>query len=148
MDLTTQQVKNVPNKTGVGGFKEHPENRNNGGRYPRKESTTYWYNTFMSMSVKEFNDWEYNNPEDTRTMASDLAYSRFRKAKNDFREYQDIINRVEGTPIHTAVVKEDKIEGVEVHIVGSHEDIKRVEMLRALEKVYGDNSEYKALHTT
>jgi len=142
MDLTTKQVKNTPNPNGIGGFKEHPENRNNGGRYPRKESITYWYNTFMSMSVKEFNDWEYNNPEDKRTMASDLAHTRFRKAKNDFREYQDIINRVEGTPIHTAVVKEDKIDGIEVRIVESHEDIERLEELRSLEKLYGDNRDY------
>ena len=91
----------------------------------------------MSMSVKEFNDWEYNNPEDKRTMASDLAYTRFRKAKNDFREYQDIINRVEGTPIHTAVVKEDKIDGIEVRIVESTEDIERLEKLERLEERYG-----------
>jgi len=137
MDLTTEQVKTIPNKTGVGGFKDHPENRNNGGRYPKAESITYWYNNFLGMSVKEFNEWEKNNPESERTMVSDLSYTRIKKAKDNFKEYQDVVNRVEGMPIHTAVIKEDKIEGLEVRIVENTEDIERLDKLERLEEMYG-----------
>jgi hypothetical protein len=137
MDLTTKQVKMIPNKTGVGGFKEHPENRNNGGRYPRSESFTYWFNVFKGLSVKEFKEWEDNNPESERSVVSDLAYTRMRKAWGDLRAFQDIANRSEGMPIHTAVIEEDKIGGLEVRVVRNVEDIKRLKELERLEEMYG-----------
>lgn len=34
MGETTEQVKQPPNPTGKGGFGDHPENRNDGGRLP------------------------------------------------------------------------------------------------------------------
>jgi len=98
MDLTTKQVKNTPNPNGIGGFKEHPENRNNGGRYQRSDSFTYWFNYFKGISVKDFNDWEYNNPESERSVVSDLAYMRMKRARGNLRDFQDIANRSEGSP--------------------------------------------------
>ena len=99
MDLTTEQVKNTPNPNGVGGFKEHPENRNNGGRYQRSDSFTYWYNYFKGLSVKDFKEWENNIPESERSVVSDLSYNRMKLAWNDLRVFQDIANRSEGSPI-------------------------------------------------
>lgn len=124
MDLTTEQVKNVPNKTGVGGFKDHPENRNNGGRYPRSGSFTYWFNYFKGLTVKEFDEWEVSNPESNRTVVSDLAYMRMKRAKGDLREFQEVANRSEGTPIklkESDIKEPEKLEVIFRDYM-SHED--------------------------
>lgn len=98
MDVTTEQVKKVPNPAGIGGFKDHPELRNNGGRYPRAESFTYWFNFFKGLKVKDFNEWEKFNSEETRSVASDLVYTRIKNAKENLKDFQEVANRSEGKP--------------------------------------------------
>jgi hypothetical protein len=100
-NITTEQVKNVPNPTGKGGFQDHPELINAGGRPKNAESFSYWYGQFKNMSVWELNNWQDTNPEDTRTVASDLAFTRIINAKKDLREFQEVANRSEGMPKQT-----------------------------------------------
>lgn len=98
-DKTTEQVNNVPNPTGKGGFEDHPENRNNGGRYPRSESFTYWMEYFKAMSVSQFLEWEKLIPDTERTVAQDLAYRRVFNSRKNLKEFKEVANRTEGMPI-------------------------------------------------
>jgi hypothetical protein len=56
MDTTTVQVKKVPNPTGKGGFQDHPELRNNGGRItnPLKEFQRELFRNMTDEEKKEY----------------------------------------------------------------------------------------------
>lgn len=43
-----EEPKKVPNPEGKGGFGDHPENINYGGRPKNEESPTYWLRKFLS----------------------------------------------------------------------------------------------------
>ncbi len=62
-------------------------------------SFSYWLNYFKSLTTKEFFEWEKANPSDMRTVASDLAYARVMKARNELKEFQEVANRTEGMPV-------------------------------------------------
>ena len=80
-EKTTQQVKKIPNPTGKGGFQDHPELRNNGGRIrnPLKE---FQRQEFANMTdeqkrdylveVDKYRRWTMaeGNPEDTTDITS------------------------------------------------------------------------------
>lgn len=89
---------NKANPNGIGGFQERPEDINAGGRPKNAESFAYWYGQFKNMTVNELNSWQQNNPEDTRTVASDLAFVRIVNAREDLKEFQEVANRSEGMP--------------------------------------------------
>lgn len=97
--ITTKQVRKVrdwiPNPKGKGGFADHPELRSD-GRWSKENSFTYWMNYFKNMSVKEFKTWEKDNPEDERTVASSLAYSRIAKSRENLWEFKEVADRTEG----------------------------------------------------
>ena len=98
--VSTEQHGKFPhiNPTGKGGFKDRPEDINAGGRPKNAESFAYWYGQFKNMSVKDLKSWQNDNPEDTRTVASDLAFVRVINARKDLREFQEVANRSEGMP--------------------------------------------------
>lgn len=115
---TTEQVRNMNlNPTGKGGFLDNPQNRNNGGRYPRGESLTFWYGIFKNMTVAEFKGWKDANPEDTRTVVADLAYSKMENAKNNLREFQEVADRSEGRPRQDILTKSDDVSSLKIEIV-------------------------------
>lgn len=96
---TTQQVegekKLPPNPTGKGGFGDNPQNISPGG-WRKEDSISYQYNKFMRMSVTDVHKWEIDNPEDTRTMAQEIAYRAMVRARNSLRDLQEITDRTEG----------------------------------------------------
>ena len=105
------------NPKGKGGFTDHPEHINAGGRPKNQESFTYWMNYFKNMPIEEFLSWEKNNPEKNRTVASDLAYARMIKARSNLKEFQEIANRTEGMP--RQVIKneyEDEVREVKISV--------------------------------
>lgn len=113
------------NPEGKGGFKDHPENINVGGRPKNQESFAYWMNYFKNLSTKEFLKWEKENPDSTRNVAADLVYARMIKARNDLREFQEIANRTEGMPRQTIKNEfEDEVTGIEFKLVREKDDIK------------------------
>jgi hypothetical protein len=69
------------------------------------------------MTVKELKNWQNNNPEETRTVASDLAFTRIINAKKDLKEYQEIADRSEGKAVQTMKHEGDLITGIKVEIV-------------------------------
>lgn len=120
--ITTEQVRRVPNPEGIGGFAHHPENRNNGGRYPRGESLTSWINIFLAMTVKEFVRWEANTPDNQKTMAASLAYQRVLRAKEELREYQVVADRVEGKAQQTIIAEKGFFNETELKIITHDEE--------------------------
>ena len=94
---STEQVKRKRgNPTGKGGFRDHPELINPGGRPKNQESFSYWMNFFKQLNTKSFLSWEKDNPN--HTMAASLAYARVFKSRSDLREFQEVANRTEGMP--------------------------------------------------
>jgi hypothetical protein len=100
MKTTTQQDKTAPNPTGKGGFGDHPENRSPGGWKP-ENTFSYQLNRFKNMTVSEFKKWQDANPEETRTMAEELAFKRILEARKYLKDFQEVANRTEGMPKQT-----------------------------------------------
>jgi hypothetical protein len=116
-ETTTEQVNKVPNPDGKGGFGDNPQNINAGGRPKNAESFAYWYRQFKEMTVAQLESWQDDNPRDTRTVASDLAFTRIINAKKDLKEYQEIADRSEGKAVQTMKHEGDLITGIKVEIV-------------------------------
>ena len=57
-EVTTEQVRKVPNPTGKGGFGDHPENRNDGGRIknPLKEFSRLEFESWDTEKKREYLD--------------------------------------------------------------------------------------------
>lgn len=91
-----KQPKRVPNPTGKGGFGDHPEHANPGGRPKNAESFTYWYRVFKNMTITEMEEWNKNTPKEARTVAADLAYRRIFNSQKDLKEFQEVADRSEG----------------------------------------------------
>ena len=123
---TTEQVKRIPNPTGIGGFQDHPELINPGGRPKNFESFVYWYRVFKNMSIQELKEWQSKNSSKTRTVAADLAFTRIINAKGDLKEFKEVANRSEGMPQQNTDITSggEKIE---------------IDIGLMLEKVYGEN---------
>jgi hypothetical protein len=104
--LTTEQVKNkAPNPSGKGGFKDHPENINPGGKPINEERYGYWLQFFKNLSIEDFTAYKTKHPH--MSMAAFGAYSRVAKTIEELKEFQEVANRTEGMPTQT--VKTDGI---------------------------------------
>lgn len=123
MEATLEQVKRVPNPTGKGGLGDHPENINYGGKPKNAQSFVYWYRVFKDMSVAELKDWQKNNPEEVRTVAADLAYTRVVNSKRDIKEFQEVADRSEGKAMQTLKHEGEGVTGVVVQIITSEDEI-------------------------
>lgn len=99
MTTTKQDFPNI-NPDGKGGFGDNPQNRHNGA-WKKTETFRYWFDVFKEMTVEELEKWQQDNPKDKRTVASDLAFRRILKARDDLREFQEVANRSEGMPKQT-----------------------------------------------
>jgi hypothetical protein len=117
-EKTTEQVNDMNrNPEGKGGFGDNPQNINAGGRPKNAESFAYWYRQFKEMTVAQLESWQDNNPRETRTVASDLAFTRIINAKKDLKEFQEIADRSEGKAVQTMKHEGDLITGIKVEIV-------------------------------
>lgn len=98
--MTRKQVNMNRNPTGKGGFQDHPELRSD-GRWDPKNTFSYQFNKFKNMSVQDFKEWSTKNPEETRSVAEELAYNRVLQAKKNLRDFQEIADRTEGKSVQT-----------------------------------------------
>lgn len=117
VDKTTEQVvkKKAPNPTGKGGFKEHPELINAGGRPKNIERFDYWLQVFKDLSKKEFDKLE-NQKKGDWPMAKFTAYERYKKIR-ELREFQEVANRTEGMPKQTVKQEfDDNVTEIEYHL--------------------------------
>ena len=121
--MEINQKNDAPNPSGKGGFGDHPEHINAGGRPKNQQSFTFWMNYFKNLTTKELFNWELENPEDKRTVAADLAYARIIKSRNQLKEFQEVANRTEGLPRQTIGMDlNGEIKTVLVEFIGDKED--------------------------
>lgn len=121
--MTTQQDMNR-NPTGKGGFQDHPELINPGGRPKNQQSFTFWMHYFKDMSVEDFLDYEKTNPESKRFVAESIAYARVFKARTDIAEFKEVANRTEGMPKQILQHDiDDKITKLKIEIVENGTDV-------------------------
>jgi hypothetical protein len=108
--LTSGQV--IPNPTGRGGFREHPENRSPGGLWNPEMTFSFQYKKFNNMPVDDFKDWKERNPK--RTMVQELAWGAVYKARTEHKYLQEISNRTEGMPKQATDITSggEKIDGL------------------------------------
>ena len=100
------------NPEGKGGFQDHPELINPGGR--PKHNITYWMNQFLAMPWEEFEEYEEAHPE--RTMAEFIAWARVSKSRKKLDESTFVANRTEGMPKQVMAFDDDNITKVKVKI--------------------------------
>ena len=91
------------NPNGVGGFQDHPEIINEGGRPKKQESFTWWINKFKNMSQDEFLSWDEKTPDKEKTVASALAYARVFAARTSLKDFREIADRSEGKAPQTII---------------------------------------------
>ncbi|HWA52332.1 MAG TPA: hypothetical protein VG895_04750 [Patescibacteria group bacterium] len=108
---------NKANKTGRGGFADHPENRNPGGRPKNLESFKYWLDYFKKMSVDEFLCWQKEISNKDRTVAAELAFLMIVSARNNLKSFKEIADITEGKPRFATENAENKISKVRVEII-------------------------------
>lgn len=95
MKPTTEQVsespKNVPNPNGIGGFGDHPENRNPGG-WNKEQSISYQYNMLMRLTPDKLAEFE------PTTVAQKIALKRIQTAitEGGLNDTKEITDRTEG----------------------------------------------------
>jgi len=116
-NITTDQVKRIPNPTGKGGFGDHPENRNPGG-WKKTETFRYWFEIFKEMTVTELKKWQRENPENTRKVVADLAFTRIVNAKGNLKEFREVADRTEGKATqkleHSGIIERELVISDEV----------------------------------
>lgn len=109
------------NPEGRGGFADHPEHANPGGRPKNAESFSYWLNFFKSLPKGDFMQYEKEHPG--MTMAALAAYARIGKMVHHLREFEVVANRTEGMPKQTIDVGMDDVTEIKVKIVRKKEDV-------------------------
>ncbi|HWA51824.1 MAG TPA: hypothetical protein VG895_02100 [Patescibacteria group bacterium] len=117
MSQTTEQVNFNRNRLGRGGFKDHPEHRNPGGRPKNLESFKYWLDYFKTLTVSEFLSWQKNTPTNKRTVAGDLAFAMILKARHDLASFRAVADITEGKPRQLIENAKEAISKVQVEIV-------------------------------
>ena len=127
-DLTTKQEENKGNNPeGKGGFGDNPQNRSNGA-WTKIETFRYWYDVFKEMTVTELKEWQEENPENTRKVVADLAFTRVVNAKKDLKEFQEVANRSEGMPKQSVKTTGDTTSKLDEEqlatLVGAVKDLK------------------------
>jgi hypothetical protein len=134
--LTSKQV-NPPNPTGKGGFKDNPQNRSDGA-WKKTETFRYWYEIFKEMSVSEFKQWQKDNLEDTRSIASNLAFRRIFNALDDLKEFQEVADRSEGKAPQT--VRGDFTGNIDIDIPEEVVDVFNEAIKQGLRRKPADRS--------
>jgi len=105
-EITTEQVKHIPNPDGRGGFGDNPQNINYGGRPSR--NVTWWYNVFGLMDIEDIKSWRNNDKLEVKLLDgrviqkswkngfAELAYNSFMRARKLTKDMIEVTDRVEG----------------------------------------------------
>jgi len=116
-NITSEQVKGVPNPTGKGGFQDHPELINRGGRTKNEQRFGYWLQFFKNMTVREFLDYEKSKNNDEMFVAEAIAYDRVKKSRKELSEYKDLADRTEGKAVETNKIIGDPDHPLSIEII-------------------------------
>ena len=84
------------NPTGKGGFKDHPELINPGGRPKNSQRYDYWLQFFKDMDVTSFRNYRTIRKEDDMYVAEAQAYQRVVESLKDINAWKVVADRTEG----------------------------------------------------
>lgn len=76
------------------GFNKHPENISPGG-WKKENTISYQYNRFLNMTPEQLKDYS-KTPDNERTVAMDIAYSRVLASRKSLMDTKEITDRTEG----------------------------------------------------
>ena len=76
-------------------FGSRPENRSN-GHWRKEDSYSYQLRLMDRMTIKKFEEWIKNNPEESRTLAQEKAYHAQLKSRTDLAYLKEVTDRTEG----------------------------------------------------
>jgi len=116
-NIALEQVKKVTNPTGKGGFQDHPELINYGGRPKNEQRFGYWLQFFKNMTVREFLDYEKSRNNDDMFVAEAIAYDRVKKSRKELSEYKDLADRTEGKAVETNKIIGDSNHPLSIEII-------------------------------
>ena len=112
-EMTPPELRNPDGK---GGFGEHPENINAGGRLKNQERYGYWLAFFKNLTIEEFKKYKSEHPD--MSMAALAAYARIAKTIDQLDEFKEVANRTEGMPKQTIKNEfEDEVTEIEFKLV-------------------------------
>ena len=117
---TSGQVKkrHIPNPTGVGGFKDNPQNRTAGVWRP-ENTISYQYKRFLNMTTNELIAFA-KLPDDQKTVAMDIAYAQVIRSRKSLPHAKEVTDRTEGKSPQAIDVTSggEKIQPVLVEFIG------------------------------
>ena len=93
---TEQESKWLPNPTGKGGFQDHPELINAGGRPKNSQRYDYRLQFFKDMDVTSFKNYRNERKEDDMYVAEAQAYQRVVESLKDINAWKVVADRTEG----------------------------------------------------
>ena len=93
---TEQESKWLPNPTGKGGFGDHPELINPGGRPKNSQRYDYWLQFFKDMDVTSFREYRNTRKEDDMYVAEAQAYQRIAESLKSLEVWKVVADRTEG----------------------------------------------------
>jgi len=100
MTTTEQDKRSLGNNpTGIGGFGDHPELINAGGKPKKQQLFSYWLPFFKDLPDDEFDKYIKTRGKGNMYMAESIAYERVKQAKADMSEYKDLADRTEGRAV-------------------------------------------------
>lgn len=88
--------KKIPNPTGKGGFRDHPELINAGGRPKNSQRYDYWLQFFKDMDVETFKKYSKSKSEKEMFVAEAQAYARIAESLKNVKTWIMVADRTEG----------------------------------------------------
>lgn len=96
MAQTRDEKGRITGGTPPAGFNKNPQNISPGG-WKKENTISYQYNRFLNMTPEELLAFA-NIPDNERTTAMDIAYSRILASRKSLADVKEITDRTEGKP--------------------------------------------------
>lgn len=94
MGQTRDDKGRITGGTPPAGFNKHPENISPGG-WKKENTISYQYNRFLNMTPTQLKEFAAT-PDNERTVAMDIAYSRVLASRKSLMDTKEITDRTEG----------------------------------------------------
>lgn len=92
--MATSKPSKTNNPTGIGGFRDNPQNRSS-GHWSKEDSIPNQLNRFMRMGAKELAQWAKDN-EETMTVAQGIALNILNRSLHNLSDAKEVIDRTSG----------------------------------------------------
>ena len=135
-----ERLRPAYNPTGIGGFKDNPQNINPGGKPKKQQLFSYWLPFFKDLPDSEFDSYIKTRGKGNMYMAESIAYERVKQSKADTSEYKDLADRTEGRAVSRTEItgSEGGPVTVETKLSPEQQEMVNKGIADLLLKVHGD----------